>query len=139
MSHLDNECLIFYHHTLQRLQHVPLLSLHNLPLCFHDLDKFSEVRMLLKGVGEIKISWLEQIFQLSHHGQIWQNLNIEIHLMGHVMLSHHVKNMFFFHLKYHSSVTTLQKEGPIDTKTNEPCGCLLFGANPFVAWRIEQS
>jgi len=63
---------------------------------FHDLSKLSEYQMLVKGTGKIRIYWLQQIFQLGHHGHIWQNLNIKIHLMGHAMLSHHVKSKFFF-------------------------------------------
>jgi hypothetical protein len=57
----------------------------------HDLDKLREFQMLLKGIGKIRIQWLQQIFQLRHHMQIWQTLKNKICPMGHVMLYHHVR------------------------------------------------
>jgi hypothetical protein len=62
---------------------------------FHNLSKLNEFLMLLKGAREIKIQWLQQIFQLGHHGHIWQNLNHKIHPMGHAMNTHHVRSNFF--------------------------------------------
>jgi hypothetical protein len=57
--HLDNQCLIFFHHMFQRLQHAYPSNLHISqifqPPYVHDLDKFSEFQMLVKGVEKIRI------------------------------------------------------------------------------------
>jgi hypothetical protein len=59
LCHLHIQCFILYQHTFQGLQNQYPTSLHILqnfePSYFHDLDKLSELQMLLKGARKVRI------------------------------------------------------------------------------------
>jgi len=43
-----------------------------------------------------------------------------VYFMSHIMLTHHVRNMFCFQLCCHSNASILEKRDSISTKTNIP-------------------
>jgi hypothetical protein len=51
--------------------------------------------------------------------------------MGHVMLSHHVKNIFILQLKCHSNVTTLEKGKPHQHQNKSASWLFFLESNPL--------